>query len=134
MRDGLSFKCRNNPKTRLLDLPSVAWFAEFLKKWNRCFLLISHDREFLNEQISRVVSLELEGVRTYPGNYDRYLAQREEEETILLGRAKNLARERERLQRFVDRFRAQANKARAVQSRHAPAIAPSLRSKGTIRS
>src|SRR5258705_1985990 len=103
--------------TNHLDMPSVAWFSDFLKKWNRCFILISHDRDFLNEQISRVVSLELEGVRSYPGNYERYLLQREEEETILKGRAKNLARERERLQRFVDRFRAQANKARAVQSR-----------------
>jgi ATP-binding cassette subfamily F protein 3 len=103
--------------TNHLDLPSVAWFAEFLKRWNRCFVLISHDREFLNEQISRVVSLELEGVRSYPGNYEKYVEQRAEEETILAGKAKNLARERERLTRFVDRFRAQANKARAVQSR-----------------
>jgi ATP-binding cassette, subfamily F, member 3 len=103
--------------TNHLDLPSVAWFGEFLKRWNRCFLLISHDREFLNEQISRVVSLELEGLRSYPGNYEQYVEQRAEEETILAGKAKNLARERERLTRFVDRFRAQANKARAVQSR-----------------
>ena len=103
--------------TNHLDLPSVAWFGEFLKRWNRCFILISHDREFLNDQISRVVSLELEGVRSYPGNYEKYVAARAEEETILAGKAKNLARERERLTRFVDRFRAQANKARAVQSR-----------------
>jgi ATP-binding cassette subfamily F protein 3 len=103
--------------TNHLDLPSVAWFADFLKRWNRCFILISHDREFLNEQIARVVSLELEGVRTYAGNYEKYLEQREEEETILAGKAKNLARERERLTKFIDRFRAQANKARAVQSR-----------------
>ena len=103
--------------TNHLDLPSVAWFSEFLKRWNRCFVLISHDREFLNEQISRVVSLELEGLRSYPGNYEKYVEQRAEEETILAGKAKNLARERERLTRFVDRFRAQANKARAVQSR-----------------
>jgi ATP-binding cassette subfamily F protein 3 len=103
--------------TNHLDMPSVAWFSEFLRRWNRCFLLISHDREFLNEQISRVWSLELEGLRTYPGNYEKYLEQRAEEETILAGKAKNLARERERLTRFVDRFRAQANKAKAVQSR-----------------
>jgi ATP-binding cassette subfamily F protein 3 len=103
--------------TNHLDLPSVAWFADFLKRWNQCFVLISHDREFLNEQISRVVSLELEGVRTYPGNYEKYVAQREEEGTILANRAKNLARERERLTRFIERFRAQANKAAAVQSR-----------------
>jgi len=44
-------------------MPSVAWFGEFLKAWNGCFILISHDRDFLNEQIKRVVSLELEGLR-----------------------------------------------------------------------
>jgi ATP-binding cassette, subfamily F, member 3 len=103
--------------TNHLDMPSVAWFSDFLKRWSRCFILISHDREFLNEQIDRIVSLEPEGVRIYPGNYERYLVQRAEEETILVGKAKNLARERERLERFVDRFRAQATKARAVQSR-----------------
>lgn len=98
-------------------MPSVAWFSDFLKKWNRCFILISHDRDFLNEQITRVASLELEGLRSYPGNYEKYLEQRAEEETILAGRAKNLARERERLTTFINRFRAQANKAKAVQSR-----------------
>jgi len=63
------------------------------------------------------VSLELEGVRSYTGNYEKYLEQRAEEETILAGKAKNLSRERERLTEFVNRFRAQANKAKAVQSR-----------------
>ncbi len=103
--------------TNHLDMPSVAWFSEFLKRWTSCFVLISHDREFLNEQINRVVSLELEGVRSYPGNYEKYLEQRAEEETILAGKARNLARERERLTTFINRFRAQANKAKAVQSR-----------------
>jgi ATP-binding cassette subfamily F protein 3 len=103
--------------TNHLDMPSVAWFSGFLKSWKGCFVLISHDREFLNEQITRVASLELEGLRSYPGNYEKYLEQRAEEETILEGRAKNLARERERLTVFINRFRAQANKAAAVQSR-----------------
>jgi len=103
--------------TNHLDMPSVAWFGDFLKAWNGCFILISHDRDFLNDQIKRVVSLELEGLRSYPGNYERYLAARAEEETILVGRARNLALERERLTSFINRFRAQANKAKAVQSR-----------------
>ncbi|MEZ4402940.1 MAG: ABC-F family ATP-binding cassette domain-containing protein [Kofleriaceae bacterium] len=103
--------------TNHLDMPSVAWFGEFLKRYDRAFVLISHDREFLNEQISRVVSLEPEGVRSYPGNYERYVEARLEEETILAGKAKNLEREREHLTTFINRFRAQANKAKAVQSR-----------------
>ncbi len=103
--------------TNHLDMPSVAWFADFLKRYDRCFILISHDRDFLNEQIARVVSLEAEGLRSYVGNYERYVEARLEEETILAGKAKNLEREREHLTKFIDRFRAQANKARAVQSR-----------------
>jgi ATP-binding cassette subfamily F protein 3 len=103
--------------TNHLDMPSVAWFSDFLKRWPGCFVLISHDRDFLNEQAGRVVSFEVEGLRSYPGNYERYLVQRAEEEEILAGKAKNLSRERERLTQFIDRFRAQANKARAVQSR-----------------
>ncbi len=103
--------------TNHLDMPSVAWFSDFLKKYNRCFILISHDREFLNEQIDRVVSIEPEGLRSYPGNYEKYLEQRAEEETILEGKARNLAKEKERLTEFINRFRAQANKAKAVQSR-----------------
>ena len=103
--------------TNHLDLPSVAWFGDFLKRYDRAFVLISHDREFLNEQIARVVSLEPEGVRSYPGNYEKYVEARLEEETILAGKAQNLERQREHLLTFVNRFRAQANKARAVQSR-----------------
>jgi ATP-binding cassette subfamily F protein 3 len=64
-----------------------------------------------------VVSFEVEGVRSYRGDYDRYLKQRAEEETVLEARARNLNREREQMERFVKRFRAQASKARLVQSR-----------------
>ncbi|MFO0683012.1 MAG: ABC-F family ATP-binding cassette domain-containing protein [Sandaracinus sp.] len=103
--------------TNHLDMPSVAWFADFLKGYSRAFVLISHDREFLNEQIARVVTFEVEGVRQYPGNYERYLVQRAEEEEILENKAKNLEREREKAEQFINRFRAQATKARAVQSR-----------------
>jgi ATP-binding cassette subfamily F protein 3 len=103
--------------TNHLDLPSVTWFADFLKNYSHAFILICHDREFLNEQIARVVSFEVEGVRQYTGDYDQYLRQRAEEEVILENKSKNIAREREQTERFINRFRAQANKARAVQSR-----------------
>ncbi|HEX4353385.1 MAG TPA: ABC-F family ATP-binding cassette domain-containing protein, partial [Polyangiales bacterium] len=103
--------------TNHLDMPSVTWLADFLKAYTRAFVLICHDREFLNEQIDKIVSFESEGVRQYSGNYERYLKLREEEEIILENKAKNIAREREQTERFINRFRAQANKARAVQSR-----------------
>jgi ATP-binding cassette subfamily F protein 3 len=103
--------------TNHLDMPSVAWFSDFLARYPRAFVLISHDREFLNEQIRRIVTFEVEAVRQYPGNYEKYLELRAEEETILENKAKNLEREREKAEQFITRFRAQANKAKAVQSR-----------------
>ena len=103
--------------TNHLDMPSVAWFAAYMKRYQRAFVLVSHDREFLNEQIGRVVSFEPEGVRQFTGNYEGYLKQRVEEEVLLENRAKNLAREREKAEQFIERFRAQASKASGVQSR-----------------
>jgi ATP-binding cassette, subfamily F, member 3 len=103
--------------TNHLDLPSVAWFAAYLKRYQRAFVLVSHDREFLNEQVARIVSFEPEGVRQFGGNYEQYVRQRAEEEVLLENRAKNLAREREKTEQFIERFRAQANKAASVQSR-----------------
>jgi ATP-binding cassette subfamily F protein 3 len=103
--------------TNHLDLPTVAWFGEFLRSYPHGFVLICHDREFLDEQIERVVSLEPEGVRQYRGNYGQYLVQRAEEEVVLANQARNLEREREKAEQFIERFRAQANKAKAVQSR-----------------
>ena len=103
--------------TNHLDIPSVAWLADFLKRRKLAFLLICHDREFLNEQVDRILSFETEGVRQYNGDYEAYRAARAEELTILERRATNVAREREQAERFIRRFRAQATKARAVQSR-----------------
>jgi ATP-binding cassette subfamily F protein 3 len=103
--------------TNHLDLPSVAWFAAYLQRYRRAFVLVSHDREFLNEQIDRVVAFEPEGIRQFSGNYEHYKRQRAEEEVVLENKAKNVAREREKAEQFIERFRAQANKAAAVQSR-----------------
>jgi ATP-binding cassette subfamily F protein 3 len=103
--------------TNHLDMPSVAWFSKFLSSYDQALFLVSHDREFLNEQINRVVSFEPEGVRTFRGNYERYLAQREEERELLENTAKNLEKEKEHLEQFVRRFRAKASKAAQVQSR-----------------
>ncbi len=103
--------------TNHLDMPSVAWLSGFLKRYKRAFVLISHDREFLNEQISRVVSFEPEGIRQYAGDYDNYRRQRAEEEVLLENKVRNLEKERVRMERFVERFRAKATKARQAQSR-----------------
>ncbi|MBW2462438.1 MAG: ABC-F family ATP-binding cassette domain-containing protein [Deltaproteobacteria bacterium] len=103
--------------TNHLDMPSVAWFAGFLKRYEGAFLLISHDREFLNEQIRRCLTFEPEGVRQYKGNYEEYLRLRQEELVILQAQAKNLAKKKEKTQLFIDRFRSKASKATQVQSK-----------------
>jgi ATP-binding cassette, subfamily F, member 3 len=103
--------------TNHLDMPSVAWLGGFLQRYPGAFVLISHDREFLNEQIRRVVSFEPEGLRSYDGDYEHYRRQREEELQILEARSRNLEQKREQMERFVERFRAKASKARQAQSR-----------------
>jgi ATP-binding cassette subfamily F protein 3 len=103
--------------TNHLDVPSLIWFDGFLRRSRKAVLLVSHDRDFLNRQIERVISLETDGVRSYTGNYDAYRVQREEEERNLELRAKREAAQRAEVERFIERFRSKATKARQVQSR-----------------
>ena len=98
--------------TNHLDMPSVAWFSSFLRRYRRAFILVCHDREFLNEQISKVVSFEPEGVRFYTGDYESYRRQRTEEATVLENKVRNLQREREQAERFIERFRSKASRCR----------------------
>jgi ATP-binding cassette subfamily F protein 3 len=103
--------------TNHLDLPTLAWFDAFLKRSRKAMVLISHDREFLNRQIDKVVSLETEGVRTWSGNYEDYRRQRSEEYERLLAQADKVAAKRAQLEAFINRFRAKASKATQAQSK-----------------
>ncbi|WP_223645395.1 ABC-F family ATP-binding cassette domain-containing protein [Corallococcus sp. EGB] len=103
--------------TNHLDVPTLAWFDGFLRRSNKAMVLISHDRDFLNRQINRVVSLEMEGVREYTGNYEDYKRQRAEEMVLLQARAEKVEQRRAELQSFIDRFGAKATKAKQAQSR-----------------
>ena len=103
--------------TNHLDVPSLAWFDDFLRRSRKALVLVSHDREFLNRQIGRVLSFETEGLRTYTGNYEEYRAQRLEEEENLELRARRQAAQRSETLRFIERFRYKSTKARQVQSR-----------------
>jgi ATP-binding cassette subfamily F protein 3 len=103
--------------TNHLDVPSLAWFDGFLKGCRKALVLISHDRDFLNRHINRVLALEVEGLRTYPGNYDAYLEARAAEVELLTAKAERQEQRRAELQAFIDRFGAKASKARQAQSR-----------------
>jgi ATP-binding cassette subfamily F protein 3 len=103
--------------TNHLDLPSIQWFEETLSAFRGGVIVISHDRTFLRRHVSRV--LELEGGRwtLYEGGYDRYVAQREERRVQLVARKATQDREIAQVERFIERFRYKASKARQVQSR-----------------
>src|SRR6266436_195310 len=103
--------------TNHLDVPTLEWFDAFLRRSRKALLLVSHDREFLDRQIDRVLSLEPEGLRSYAGNYERYLTARAQEEDLLAAQAEKQTRRRAQMQAFIERFRATASKARQVQSR-----------------
>lgn len=103
--------------TNHLDVPTLAWFDAFLQRSRHALVLISHDRDFLNRQIDRVVSLELEGVRSWNGDYDDYRNQRDAQKLLLEAKAAKQDAKRAQLEAFIDRFRAKASKAKAVKSK-----------------
>jgi len=103
--------------TNHLDIPSVRWLEQFLHDFKGAMILVSHDREFLNRQISRIISFEPEGMRSYSGNYDFYLKAREEEKKGLEAKARHQDQKVKEAKRFIERFRSKASKARQAQSK-----------------
>ena len=103
--------------TNYLDIPSVRWLEQFLRDFKGATILVCHDRDFLNRQIQRVISLEPEGVRSYKGNYDQYIRAREEEIKGIEAKAKNQEQKIKEARKFIRRFRAKATKARQAQSK-----------------
>jgi ATP-binding cassette subfamily F protein 3 len=103
--------------TNHLDLETLIWFQNYLKYYPGAILLISHDREFLNQLCTHIAELRAARILRYTGNYDSYLAQRAAMETTLIATAKSQQREIDRMQLFVDRFRAKNTKAAQAQSK-----------------
>jgi ATP-binding cassette subfamily F protein 3 len=103
--------------TNHLDLEALLWLQAHLQAYPGGVLLISHDREFLNQLVGAIVEIRQSRFVRYVGNYDAYLAQRDASEVQLLAAWKNQQREIARLQRFVDRFRAKNTKATQAQSK-----------------
>ena len=103
--------------TNHLDIPSVRWLEQFLHAFKGAMILVSHDRDFLNRQIRRIISFEPEGMRSYSGNYDFYLKAREEEKKGLEAKARHQEQKVKEAEKFIERFRSKASKARQAQSK-----------------
>jgi len=103
--------------TNHLDLESLAWLEAHLDAYDGAVVVVSHDRYFLNRMVTAIAELSAAGLALYPGDYDDYLAQREARQALLEARARNQAKQVAEIERFIDRFRYKATKARQVQSR-----------------
>ncbi len=103
--------------TNHLDLEAAIWLEQYLKNWAGTLLVISHDRRFLNEIVDGIVHLSALDLTRYSGNYDRFERTRRERLAHESAARVKQEAERDRIQQFVDRFRAKATKARQAQSR-----------------
>ena len=103
--------------TNHLDFESALWLERFLRGYRRTLILISHDRRVLNAVTTMTVHLDRGKLTAYSGNFDAFLRARREHAERMAVLAKQQQDQRQRLQAFVDRFRAKASKARQAQSR-----------------
>jgi ATP-binding cassette subfamily F protein 3 len=103
--------------TNHLDLLSLLWLQNYLKNYSGALLLISHDRQFMDEVIGQVHEISEKKLIAYTGNYSDYLRQREERYEQQLAAYKNQQKEIADLQAFADRFRSIPSKASQAQSK-----------------
>jgi ATP-binding cassette subfamily F protein 3 len=103
--------------TNHLDLDAVYWLQAWLTQYPGTLLLISHDRDFLDEVCSHILHLEQQALNLYTGNYSAFERMRSERLAGQQSAFERQQREIKHIQSFVDRFRAQATKARQAQSR-----------------
>jgi ATP-binding cassette subfamily F protein 3 len=103
--------------TNHLDLESLVWFQNYLLDYPGAILMISHDREFLNQLVGSIVEIAHRRLNRYRGNWDRYVEEKAAREQQQLAAYKNQQREIASLQEFADRFRAKASKASQAQSK-----------------
>src|SRR5579864_3399739 len=103
--------------TNHLDLEARNWLEQYLAEYPFAYVLISHDRYFLDVTVGKIVEIWNRGVHFYSGNYEKYLQQKQERTEQLEAAYRNQRERIEQLEAFINRFRYQATKAKQVQSR-----------------
>jgi ATP-binding cassette, subfamily F, member 3 len=103
--------------TNYLDLEGALWLEARLKKYPHTALIVSHDRELLNNSVDAILHLSAGKLTLYSGNYNQFETQRAEKTRLVAATRAKQEAERAHLQKFIDRFRAKASKATQAQSR-----------------
>ncbi len=103
--------------TNYLDLEGAMWLESYLARYPHTVILISHDRALLNRAVGAILHLENRKLTLWQGPYDQFARQRAEQRALQAAQARKQEAQRAHLQKFVDRFRAQATKAKQAQSR-----------------
>jgi len=103
--------------TNYLDLDAALWLKEYLAGFKGTFVMISHDKAFLNEVTNYTLILELGSIYKVRGNYEHYVRIREERRTHLIRQFKEKEKKRKQLEIFIARFHGQPNKAAQVRAK-----------------
>ncbi len=103
--------------TNHLDLEARNWLEEYLNEYPYAYILISHDRYFLDVTVKKIIEIWNKKVHFYPGNYEKYKQQKAERIAQITAAYNNQNEKIEQVQAFITRFRYQATKAKQVQSR-----------------
>jgi ATP-binding cassette subfamily F protein 3 len=103
--------------TNHLDLDSLEWLIDFLKNFKGAMLVVSHDKHFVDEITDKTLEIFLGRFNTYNGNYAAYLKYKEERDSQLVAQFEQQQKKIKETERFIERFRYKATKARQVQSR-----------------
>ncbi|MFC5270394.1 ribosomal protection-like ABC-F family protein [Adhaeribacter terreus] len=103
--------------TNHLDLPSIKWLENYLEGYEGAVIIVSHDREFLDKTTNMTVEVAQQKLNIYAGNYSFYLEEKELRNEIQKGAFENQQAAIRQTERFIERFKAKATKAKQAQSR-----------------
>ncbi len=103
--------------TNHLDLPSIEWLEDYLQSYEGTVIIVSHDRQFLDKMINKIVEVANKKVYVYTGNYSSYLTQKVERDDLQQRAFENQQQFIKQQEKLIDRFKAKASKATMAQSR-----------------
>ena len=103
--------------TNHLDFEAMVWLENYLVKYSKAMVIISHDRDILNKTVTQIVHLNNQELDFYTGNYDQFERRRAEKQMNQQALHEKQAAQKDKMMKFVERFRAKASKARQAQSR-----------------